>query len=339
MRKRYWLYGFLAVTLTAAIVWQELLVYGIRAGIGQLNIVWNSKPVAEVISDPATPDSVRRKLSVIERVRRYAIDSLGLKDTDNYSTYFDQQGKELLWVVTACEPYRLKEKTWDFPVVGSVPYKGFFDSTAAVEEGRALKEKGFDISIRNPGGWSTLGWFRDPVLSGMLDRSDGDLASLIIHEMSHATIYVKDSSDFNENLASFIGDAGAREFLRHAYGPGSSELEEFVREDKDYRRRAGHLLRGASKLDSLYNAISNKPDSEKQSEKETMIRKIIEAMDTLLAPGQPPYRPEKLPNNTLFMSFLRYQGRQSGLEIHCNRAFGGDIRKMIEHYRKRYPFL
>lgn len=339
MIKRHVIIGLIAIAAVAVAVWGDLLWYAIGQGRGQLNIVWNARPFSEVMEDPATPDSIRKKLAFIGRVRQYAIDSLGLQDTENYTTYFDQNGKELMWVVTACEPYRLREKTWDFPIVGSVPYKGYFDSLNAIAEARRLQAEGYDISIRNPGGWSTLGWFRDPVLSGMLDRSEGDLASLIIHEMSHATIYVKDSSDFNENLASFIGDEGAILFLNDTYGPTSTELAEFVREDAEYRKRSDHLLRGAISLDSLYEAIAANTDEQKRIAKEATIRRIMESLDTTYINKPKSEAGRRLPNNTLFMSFLRYQGRQTDFHNILKTEFGGDIRNMIRTYKDRFPFL
>ena len=118
-----------------------------------------------------------------------------------------------MWVVMACEPFALKPKEWKFPIIGSVPYKGFFKKERAEALKAELEKEGWDVMVRNPGGWSTLGWFTDPILSKMLMRSEGDLANLIIHEMSHATIFVKDSVEFNENLATFIGDRGAELFL------------------------------------------------------------------------------------------------------------------------------
>ena len=339
MTKRLFLVGLIAAIAVVMVVWGDLLVYALGQGKGQLTIVWQARPFNEVMNDPATPDSIRRKLEFIGRVRQYAIDSLGLQDTENYTTLFDQRGRELMWVVTACEPYRLREKTWDFPIIGSVPYKGYFDSLKAVAEARQLEAEGYDISIRNPGGWSTLGWFRDPVLSGMLDRSDGDLASLIIHEMSHATIYVKDSSDFNENLASFIGDEGAILFLKDTYGTGSAVLADFIQEDEAYRRRSDHLLRGAIRLDSLYEAMAASPIEQKRKAKEAVIRQIVESLDTSYIRGPKRAHIRRLPNNTLFMSFLRYQGRQTDLHETLSTEFGGDIRRMIRDYRDRFPFL
>src|SRR5689334_8845624 len=116
------------VVLTILALWNwSLLLYGIRQGVGQLNVVWNARPVSEILADSTAPDSLKQKLRLINEVRQYAIDSLGLKDTENYKTLFDQQGKEIMWVVTASEPYKLKAKTWTFPVVGEVPYKGYFN--------------------------------------------------------------------------------------------------------------------------------------------------------------------------------------------------------------------
>ena len=107
----------------------------------------------------------------------------------------------------------------------------------------------------------------------MLNRSEGDLANLIIHEMSHATIFVKDSVDFNENLATFIGDRGAEKFLIYKYGEHSKEYTTYMEEDKDYLKFVDHMLRGAKVLDSLYNSM-NAADSwrQKRSLKEKVIR-------------------------------------------------------------------
>ncbi|MFZ9982475.1 MAG: aminopeptidase [Cyclobacteriaceae bacterium] len=322
----------------------DLLSYAVGQGIGQLSVVWNARPIDEILADPLAPDSLKAQLRFIGEVRRYAIDSLGLNDTENYSSLYDQQGKEIMWVVTACEPWNLKEKTWDFPIVGKVPYKGFFSPEKAKAEATLWKQQGLDVSIRNPGGWSTLGWFTDPVLSGMLSRSKGDLASLIIHEMSHATIYVKDSSTFNENLASFIGDEGAKKFLASKYGPGSRELNEFVREDLDYRTWVDHMLRGSEILDSLYQDATfiRSADSVKQRLKTGVISQIVSRTDTLTLPtitGAGRYFKNELPNNAYFMSFIRYRALQTDFSGQWKEKFKGDILEMIRYYREHFPFL
>jgi predicted aminopeptidase len=342
MLKKISLVVLLVLAVLCAYYW-SLISYGVAQGLGQLKIIREARPVEEFMSDPGFPDSLKAKLKLIAQARQFAIDSLGLHDTDNYKTLFDQKGQELMWVVTACEPFRLQEKRWDFPVVGSVPYKGFFNRDKAMREKESLEKDDWDVSVRNPGGWSTLGWFTDPILSGMLRRGDGDLASLIIHEMVHATIYVKDSSDFNENLASFIGDRGAEEFLLKTFGDTSRNFREYIFEDSDYRKVTGHMLRATRELDSLYSTFDEKdPVSLKKERKRQFIQKIVDAMDTLSLSGDRTRQKrmsKRLPNNTYFMSFKTYESKHDSMKDEWITTFHKDLRLMINHYKKEYPFL
>jgi predicted aminopeptidase len=339
--KRIFLAILLVVGVLVVVYW-NLVIYGIRQAKGQLHIIWNARPVEEFLTDPNFPDSLKAKLVLINQVRRYAIDSLGLKDTKNYKTLYDQKGEEVMWVVTASEPFRLKAKEWKFPVLGAVPYKGFFRKDLAIALREQLQNDGWDVSIRNPGGWSTLGWFTDPILSKMLERSEGDLANLIIHEMCHATIFVKDSIDFNENLATFIGDRGTEKFLIHQYGMNSNEYREYLNEDVDYLKFSDHMLRGTEKLDSLYSILKEDDSKEKKLHlKEELIRKIVETLDTLSmsTDNKPASRYQKnLPNNAYFMNFRRYQSKQDVFWEEW-RAFHGDLKAYIKHLSNKFPFL
>jgi len=335
--------GLLVVLAVLCLVYWELVGYGLRQGYGQLRIVWGARPVTEVLEDPAFPDSLKARLRLIQEVRTFAIDSLGLKDTENYKTLYDQQGKELMWVVMAAEPFQLKPKEWRFPVVGAVPYKGFFDQERAEKLRRELEAEGWDVVVRNPGGWSTLGWFTDPILSKMLYRSEGDLANLIIHEMSHATIFVKDSVDFNENLATFIGDRGAERFLIYKYGLYSKPYRDYISEDVDYVKYANHMLRGAQALDSLYQTFEeNLTVDEKRRRKEEMIRHIVTNLDTLslALTTQPSQRfKSRLPNNAFFMNFRQYQSKQDVFSEEYRTRFHSDLRAYIRYCSEKYPFL
>jgi predicted aminopeptidase len=337
------LLALLVIIIAFVIIYWELVVYGFRQGKGQLTIIWNARPVEEVLADPTFPDSLKTKLNLITQVRKFAIDSLGLKDTENYKTLYDQKGEEIMWVVTACEPFRFKPKEWKFPIIGSVPYKGFFVKEKAFELRKELDKEGWDTSIRNPGGWSTLGWFTDPILSGMLERSEGDLANLIIHEMVHATIFVKDSIDFNENLATFIGDRGAEMFLYSRYGAHSKEYTEYINLDIDFTHYSNHMLHGSELLDSLYAAMKESdPIEVKKEMKREMIQRIVNSLDTLtlLAHQNPSQRfKERLPNNTYFMNMRRYQEKQDIFWEEYNGKFKGNLKAYIKRQSERYPFL
>lgn len=337
------LVGLCVVVVGLLIAFWDLVSYGVRQGYGQFSIIWNAKPVEEFLADPDFPDSLKARLDFIAEVRKYAIDSLGLKDTENYKTMYDQKGKEIMWVVMASEKFQLKQKEWVFPIVGAVPYKGFFNEQRAISLKEELVKEGWDVVVRNPGGWSTLGWFTDPILSKMLNRSEGDLANLIIHEMSHATIFVKDSVDFNENLATFIGDRGAEKFLIYKYGPDSKEYTSYMEEDKDYLKFVDHMLRGAKALDSLYNSMRpDDPVEEKLKLKENVIERIISSLDTLsLTLTSAPSRRfrKELPNNAYFMNFRQYQSKQDTFAEEWKEKFRGDLRAYISYLSNRYPFL
>lgn len=341
--KRTFLVLLLVAVITIIANW-KLVTYGLQQGKGQLHIIWNAKPVENYLKDPAFPDSLKTKLVLINKVREYAIDSLGLKDTKNYKTLYDQKGQEVMWVVMASEPFQLKAKEWTFPVIGAVPYKGFFEWKKAIALRDELEKEGWDVNIRNPGGWSTLGWFTDPILSKMLERSEGDLANLIIHEMSHATIFVKDSIDFNENLATFIGDRGTEQFLISTYGPGSEAYITYMNEDRDYLMFADHMLRGSEKLDSLYKAMDPGDPVKKRSDlKREMIQQIVNSLDTLslseFSPKPSLRYQERLPNNAYFMNFIRYQAKQDVFGAEWRNRFHGDLKAYIRYLSDKYPFL
>lgn len=335
--------SILTGVILLAIIYHELVGYGIRQGLGQLRIVREARPVEEFLADPTFPDSLKAKLRLIAEVRRFAIDSLGLKDTENYKTLYDQKGQELMWVVMAAEPFKLQAVEWSFPLIGKVHYKGFFSKERALALRAELEENGKDVIVRNPGGWSTLGWFTDPILSKMLDRSEGDLANLIIHEMSHATIFVKDQVDFNENLATFIGDRGAEQFLASRYGKDSKECKIYLGEDADYLKFSDHMLRGARKLDTLYKSFPDEmPVMEKKRLKEGTIRLIVANLDTLsleVSPNPSGRFTQRLPNNAYFMNFRQYQDKQIGFRAEFQNTYKGNLKAYIADLSKKYPFL
>ena len=329
--------------LIVAVIWNfELITYGIEQGRGQVSIIWNARDVEDIMNDPSAPDSLKQRLAYVEVIRKYAMDSLGLNDTDNYTALYDQQGKPVLWVVTGTRPFAFEPFEWKFPVVGTVPYKGFFREELAREEIGRVRSKGYDAGIRTVGGWSTLGWFRDPILSEMLTRSDGDLANLIIHELVHATIFVKDSVTFNENLASFIADKAALRFLKDHFGDSSAQLLSYRKELSDEKRYAEHILRGADKLDSLYKTGSGLDSLTLAGAKQAMITGIVEAIDTMDLEFVRDVRErlkQNLPNNTYFMSFIRYRERQQDLDTLYKGRYRGDLRYMISEMKKMYPYL
>jgi predicted aminopeptidase len=303
----------------------------------------------EYLTDPAFPDSLKQKLVLIQEIRKFAIDSLGINDSKNYTTVYDQQGKPVLWVVTASEPYALVAKEWTFPFLGSVSYKGYFEHEKVLKEERKLKAEGYDTEIDEVAGWSTLGWFRDPILSSMLEKKEGQLANLIIHELTHATLYIKNNVEYNENLASFVGDHGARAFLQYKYGTDSRQYKTYDNSRKNQAKYIQHILHGADLLDSLYKTFTPANDTiTRNNLKEELIRKIMANADTInysgtrrksLIPHKNNQQEEPLPNNAFFMSYIRYRAKQNQFEEEFVTKFDSDFKRYLTYLKETYPSL
>ncbi len=317
---------------------KDLVSYGWMQFKGQMQIVLQARPVENVLQDPLVPDSLKSRLKFVESVRRYAIDSLGLKDSKNYTTFYDQKSKPLLWVLTASEPYRLQEFHWKFPVVGEVSYKGYFEIDRGLLEESILRSKGYETDFGEVSAWSTLGWFRDPILSGMLKRSDGQLAELIIHEMTHSTLYVKSDVNFNENLASAVAEAGVVHFLNYYFGAGSTQLKDYLLRKEDASLFSHQMLMATKILDTLYLRIEKLDESLKYKFKQDRIQEIVNSLDTL--PFHFPQRYERsfekgLPNNAYFLSFIRYDAQKGEMRAELMNVFNDNIGKYLEAVRTR----
>ncbi|NJN26743.1 MAG: aminopeptidase [Cyclobacteriaceae bacterium] len=321
----------------------ELVLYGLGQARGQMHILMNTRTIAETLADPNFPDSLKTNLRLVTEIKNFAFDSLGIRYSTNYSNVYDQQGKELMFVVTACEPFMLAAKEWHFPLLGTFSYKGFFDQEKAIELAKALKNKGLDTNVRTAGGWSTLGWFEDPILSNMLDDTEAGFAELIIHELTHGTLFVKDSVRFNENLATFVGVKGTERYLEAKYGKDNNEVNQYRQQWKDRNKLTEHILHGAQYLDSLYqNMDQHLPYEEKMEMKNTAISLIINNIDTLSLSDKQKYLDfysKHKPNNTLFMSYLRYRGEFALLEKQLEKNYNADIKEMLEDYKHTYASL
>lgn len=208
------------------------VLYLSRLGWHQGYITFHSVPVEELLRGEEADSLTKEKVRFIQEVKRYGEERLGLRKTKNYSKFFEAK-RPVLHVITACEKDRLHPYAWDFPIVGKVTYKSFFKADQALKEKEILDRKGYDTFLQQAAAYSTLGWLKDPIFSSMVEWKEGVLAHVILHEMVHATVYFKDRTDFNEQLATFVGNQGAIDFLTERYGPGSKEVTEAIHRQED----------------------------------------------------------------------------------------------------------
>ncbi|KAA0988953.1 aminopeptidase [Dyadobacter aurulentus] len=340
------LLALLGIILLLSIFYYDVLSYGFMQARGQISILMNVEQVDEILADPNFPDSLKRRVRLIQEIKQFGVDSLGLSPSENYTTFYNQHGRPLIWLITASERYKIAPHEFHFPIVGTFPYKGFFDSTRAAYEERELIKKGLDTDVGNVSAWSTLGYLKDPILSSMLKRKDGNLANLILHELTHGTLFVKNNLELNENLASFVGDQGAIRFLRYKYGAESAEMRAYEYSKKYNDGYSQHMLRGTVRLDSLYQTFGNdqSADAGKDSLKKKLIRQIIEDADTLLSGTQTlttkrRLADDKIPNNAYFISYLTYKSKQDMFLREFENRFAGDLKAYLQYLKKQYPSM
>ncbi len=192
--------------------------YVIRAGWEEAGILLRRQSIATLIEEDTVDAETKRKLQLVLQAREFAKE-LGLEPKGSFSKYTKIDRDVLVWVLTGADMISLTPVTWWFPIVGSIPYKGFFEKDDALSAAEGLKKKGFDIYLRPSPAFSTLGWFNDPLLSTTLKSKDLDLVNTVIHEILHGTIWVSGEVAFNESLANFVGTVGAAEFFRKHLGP------------------------------------------------------------------------------------------------------------------------
>jgi predicted aminopeptidase len=197
--------------------------YLLRAGWEEAKILKGRRPIAEMVSDTAISPLVRRKLQIVLDARAYAHDWLGLEAKESFTTFTQLRSDTLVLVLSGVYPDALKQKTWWFPIVGTVPYKGYFDAGRAKRAAEDLKRDGFDVYLRPASAFSTLGWFNDPLVSTTLRADSIDLVETVIHELTHNTYYAPGGATFNESFANFVGARGSAAFFRSHGSPDAAD--------------------------------------------------------------------------------------------------------------------
>ncbi|WP_425148020.1 aminopeptidase [Deinococcus sp.] len=248
-----------------------------QAALGQSELLTRARPLAEVIADPATSAEVRRQLTLVQDVRRYASQVLGLPDNATFTGYSDLKRPYLVWNVFAAPPLSGTLTTYCFPVAGCVPYRGYFSQAAAESEAARLRADGDDVFVGGVSAYSTLGRFADPIPSTLLRSGDATLISTVIHELAHQVVYVQNDTSFNESFAVAVETAGAQ---RYAAARGLPAPDQTAA-----RTRAAQindlLLKTRAELSKLYAAAL--PDAEKLTRKVSILNRARQEYAALRA--------------------------------------------------------
>jgi predicted aminopeptidase len=247
--------GLVAIAAVLGAAWlisAPTACYLSRGAWEEAKILRRREPIPDVIRSAGTPSAIREKLKVVLAAREYAKDSLKLKTKDSFTTYSRLDHDTLVLVVSAAYRDTLKPYTWWFPIVGTVPYKGYFDFGAAQRDAKKLLDEGFDVYVRPSDAFSTLGFFNDPLLNTTLRADSLTLANTVIHEVTHNTFYAAGQAPFNESFAMFVGARGAAGFFRsRRQEQAAQRVEAEWEDDKLLARFWSSVIRS---LDSAYAA-------------------------------------------------------------------------------------
>jgi predicted aminopeptidase len=229
--------------------------YVLRAAYEQAKIMSKRQKIDSVIEDPSTPPLDRQKLILVKEARQYA-QTIGLDPKNTFKKYAKLDTDVLSWILIGSKPDAFQLFTWWFPIVGTVPYKGFFERQDAEDYSKILLEKGYEVSIRGSSAFSTLGWFDDPILSSTLQNDEISIVNTVIHESVHTTFWAKNKVDFNESFANFIGTIGACEFFkaRLEIDKNNNYLEKCEQQKALQFEFAGMMEKLYAALDKLYKS-------------------------------------------------------------------------------------
>lgn len=302
-------------------------VYVLRAGYEQAKILSRRQPIARLVEDPRVDAETRAKLRLVVEARDFAAEVLGLDAGRSYTTYSRVDSDTLLHVLSAAYKDRFEPFNWWFPIVGRVPYKGFFDAAAAERERERLARRGLDTHLRPAGAFSTLGWFNDPLLSTLLRAGELRLANTVIHELTHNTFYAPGQVQFNESFANFVGGRGAILFFCARDGedaPACRAARDEWHDDLVFGRFLSELV---AELEALY-ARTDLTSQQKIERREEVFaraqREFAEAVRPRLRRATfASFEREPLNNATLIARRL-YYGRLDLFE-QVFQHYGGDL--------------
>jgi len=238
------------------------LGYYSQAVFGQLDILSRTRSIAELLEDnpaddtgdriagPSLTPAVKARLAAVLHVRDFATQALALPDNGSYRVYAELDRSQAAWNVVATTEFSLTPIEWCFPVAGCVPYRGYFSRASAQRFAEALKQDRLDVRVAGVAAYSTLGWFRDPVFSTQLRRSDTDIAALIFHELAHQKLYLRGDAAFNESFATTVEIEGIRRWL--AQGSDQAALGNYLRKKARHAEFVALLLKFRARLEALY---------------------------------------------------------------------------------------
>ncbi len=313
-------------------------VYVAKATIAEVGILRARRPIPLVISDSTTSEDTRNKLAWVLEARRFAADELDIDVGDSYTMFTQLDRDTLALVVSAAPKDQLAPVTWWFPIVGRVPYRGFFSLEDALDAERDLQEEGYDTYVRPTAAFSTLGWFNDPVLSTVLRSDDVEVVTTVLHELAHQYLFVPGQVGFNESFANFVGRVAAIRFFctRQGGGPDTVKCMRAQERWRDYQRFSVFIDDFTRELDQIYYYEPGLTYEDKLARREVLFAGARERFESEVMPTFESFtfggfinRPM---NNATLMGMVRYYHRLPDFQRLLD-DFDGDLTAAMQRLR------
>lgn len=217
---------------------------------GHLRLMHAARPVPEWLADTRTSPALRERLVRSQQIRDFAVCELHLPDNASYRSYADLHREAAVWNVVAAPELSLAPRTWCFPLMGCVAYRGYFEQAKAEALAGGLRTGGLDVLVYPVPAYSSLGWTADPLLNTFIDYTDAALAGMVFHELAHQVAYAPDDTAFNEAFATAVERLGVRAWLA---GNGTPvQLDQYERTQSRSRRFRGLTQDYQARLQALY---------------------------------------------------------------------------------------
>ena len=299
---------------------------------GQMSLLTHRVPVEEALKTYSFNTSEEHNLRLISQIKTFARDVLHLDiDESIYSSYVQIDGPYVTYLLRVSSAYELKAYEWNFPIVGSAPYKGFFNKEKALRAAKAFSKKQYDTYVRGVTAYSTLGWFSDSVLSTMLSYKEHRFVHVILHELVHTVLFFKGHINFNERLAEFVARKAVVLFYLHNKNP--QIVQQMLLEWEDELLFSSFMMKEFQSLEQWYqeNKGHITKDMKEQRLKEIQNRFLSELSPNLKTDLYD-FFPEIELNNALLLSYRSYNYNMEEFEKLFNTHFINQNIKIFVDY-------
>jgi predicted aminopeptidase len=153
--------------------------------------------------------------------------------------------------------------------------------------------------------------------------------------MAHATVYIKSDADFNENLATFVGNQGSIEYFKARGGPRDPRVQEAQEDEADDRAFQQELTQLRADLDAVYKSGATRAEklARKASTFEAFKERYRKAVRPTLHSDDHDWVLRRELNNALILAEDRYHA-DLDVFVKLHEKLGSNMRTTVAKLRE-----